>query len=133
MLRPKLVKIISRVSEADYKRLQTLAKDSGIPSVYSLMNYIAYCFLRVADAKNDNATDPIPTEIIKMFDTNYREDINDIQAAIIGIRKARSADGSAKREGTRADRVHEDVRNIFDEAETMGCEFVDNIRKRQER
>jgi hypothetical protein len=78
MLRPKLVKIISRVSEADYKRLQTLAKDSGIPSVYSLMNYIAYCFLRVADAKNDNATDPIPTEIIKMFDTNYREDINDI-------------------------------------------------------
>lgn len=61
------VKIFSLISRADYSRLSEIRKKYGFKSNYQIMQYLVYCFLRVADPENDYHTEPIPTEIEDMF------------------------------------------------------------------
>lgn len=63
------IKIFSRVSRADYARLETIRKKYGFKSNYQIMQYILHCFLRVADPENDQQIEPVPAEIEDMFNT----------------------------------------------------------------
>jgi len=122
---------MSRVSEADYERLKTLASGHGIRSVYALLNYTTYCFLRAVDAGKDCISDPLPIEIINMFP--YKEDSEDIYSAVVSIRKKREKRKAALCGSEQKDNIRDDIKDLFDEAQTKGSDFVDDIRKRQER
>lgn len=61
------IKIFSRISRADYSRLSEIRKKYGFKSNYQIMQYLVYCFLRVADPANDCCTEPVPSEIEEMF------------------------------------------------------------------
>ncbi|WP_106831151.1 hypothetical protein [Parabacteroides pacaensis] len=61
------IKIFSRVSHADYTRLENIRKKYGFKSNYQIMQYILHCFLRVADPENDQQIEPVPEEIKEMF------------------------------------------------------------------
>lgn len=63
------VKIFSRISRGDYNRLAEIRKKYGFKSNYQIIQYLVYCFLRVADPEHDEIEEPIPVEIEEMFDT----------------------------------------------------------------
>lgn len=67
MKNKKSVKISARVTLADYKRLQNIRQRYGFKSVYQIINYLAYAFLRVADRDNDPIVESVPEEIEEMF------------------------------------------------------------------
>lgn len=66
--RVEYVKIFSRVSKADYNRLSDIKKKYGFKSNYQILNYLMYCFLRVADPDHDDKIEPVPIEIEEMFE-----------------------------------------------------------------
>lgn len=59
--------IKSRVTYADFDRLNAIKEKYGFKSVYEILNYLVHCFLRVADPDNDPITEPLPAEIEEMF------------------------------------------------------------------
>lgn len=123
-------KIISRVSEIDYTRLERIVKLYGFKSVYALLNYITYCFLRVADRAHDTSDDVLPDEIIKMFP--IEDDVGEIRHAILMSRRRRK-----RREGRppAGKCISKEIDEMFEEEQRRGgsVEFSDNIRKRNER
>ena len=62
------IRLTARVTLADYLRLKDIQKKYKFMSVYQILNYLAYSFLRVADKKNDRVDEPLPDEVEKMFD-----------------------------------------------------------------
>lgn len=66
--RVQTVQIVSRVSLADYMRLKSICEQYGFKSVYQLQNYLCYSFLRAVDKEHDPIDEPVPDEIMKMFD-----------------------------------------------------------------
>lgn len=52
---------------AQYKTLERIRKRGGFKSLYELVGYLVYCFLRVADANEDLVDEPVPTDISEMF------------------------------------------------------------------
>lgn len=63
----EFIKIFSRVSKKDYQRLSEIRKKYGFKSNYQIIQYLVYCFLRVADPDNDTCLEPVPPEIEEMF------------------------------------------------------------------
>ena len=125
-------KIISRVSEIDYTRLERIVKLYGFKSVYALLNYITYCFLRVADRAHDTSDDVLPDEIIKMFP--IEDDVREIRHAILMSRRRKRH----TREGRPSKKncgISKEIDDLFEEQQQRGRgeEFADNIRKRNER
>ena len=53
---------------ADYMRLKDIQKRYNFKSVYQIMNYLPYSFLRVADSEHDPVVEPMPKEIEDMFE-----------------------------------------------------------------
>jgi hypothetical protein len=138
--RQKKCKIISRVSETDYRRLERITHIYGFRSVYALLNYIALCFLRAVDRAHDPSTDILPEEIIRMFP--IKEDAKEVYQALRIIRaKHNRQTAKARMEKERDmfespdDAISEEVQDMFDEAQDIGrgSEFADNLRKRSER
>lgn len=62
------VQIVARVTLADYKRLKDICEKYGFKSVYQLQNYLCYSFLRAVDKEHDPIDEPVPDEIVQMFD-----------------------------------------------------------------
>nr|DAM03160.1 MAG TPA: hypothetical protein [Caudoviricetes sp.] len=63
-------KIDTYVSIQDITRLKSICGEYGFKSIYQLLQYLVYCFLRVADPDNDITTEPLPIEIEEMFTNN---------------------------------------------------------------
>lgn len=66
--RSEWVRLTARVTMADYMRLKDIQKKYKFKSIYQIMNYLTYSFLRVADSEHDPITEPMPKEIEEMFD-----------------------------------------------------------------
>jgi hypothetical protein len=130
--REKKHKIIARVSERDYKRLERIVKIYGFRSVYALQNYLTYCFLRVVDREHDTSTADLPEEIIRLFPV--REDAEAVYAAARKVRKRKSI-GIHEPDMFATDADGKTIEGMFDDAMDSGRsrEFEDNIRKRNER
>ena len=62
------VQIVARVTLADYKRLKDICEKYGFKSIYQLQNYLCYSFLRAVDKEHDPIDEPVPDEIVQMFD-----------------------------------------------------------------
>ena len=60
-------KIFARLWREDYNRLEKIRKQCGFKSNYQIIQYLVYCFLRVADKENDHVDEPLPEEIEDMF------------------------------------------------------------------
>lgn len=63
-------RVYTYLSTYDIKRLENIAKAYGFNSIYKVLQYLSYCFLRVADPANDVVDEPIPQEISDMFELN---------------------------------------------------------------
>jgi hypothetical protein len=133
MKHPKRIKVGTRITEADNKRLETLCLLGGFKSTYALIKYLIFCFLRAAD-KNDPVDTPLPVEIIELFplpcDSN---DAKEIQAAInnIRLRKKWAADKRRQR-SPKVDVIHDEIRDMFENEMEDGYlkDFGPNIKKR---
>lgn len=62
------IRLTARVTLADYVRLRNIQRRYGFKSVYQILNYLTYSFLRVADKDNDPVDEPMPKEVEEMFD-----------------------------------------------------------------
>ena len=60
----KYVRLSARVTLADYKRLEEIRRKYGFKSIYQILNYLTYSFLRVADREHDAIAEPVPEERI---------------------------------------------------------------------
>ncbi len=128
-------KIISRVSEEDYHRLERITKAYGFKSVYGLQIYITQCFLKVVDRPNDKSDDVLPEELVRMFP--IKRDVEEICRAVKMLkRRHRCADHSVPGLfDERKDSIRDEISAMFSETEDCGrsMEFPDNLRKRNER
>ena len=134
-MKQKRHKIISRVSEEDYQRLERITKAYGFKSVYGLQIYITQCFLKVVDRPNDKSDDVLPDELVRMFP--IKRDAEEVCHAVKMLkRRQRSADHSVPGLfDERKDSIRDEISAMFSEAEDRGrsMEFPDNLRKRSER
>ena len=135
-MKQKRHKIISRVSEEDYQRLERITKMYGFKSVYGLQIYITHCFLKVTDPSHNRSNDVIPEELIKMFPIKH--DAEDVYRAIKRIRRHHRYCKVPKSPGLfdkTKDTIHDEIAEMFNDAEDSGgaIEFSDNLRKRSER
>ena len=128
-------KIISRVSEEDYRRLEKITKAYGFKSVYGLQIYITQCFLKVVDRPNDKSDDVLPEELVRMFP--IKRDAEEVCRAVKLLKRrlrgtVNSAPGLFDEQ---KDSIRDEISAMFSEAEDCGrsMEFPDNLRKRNER
>ena len=128
-------KIISRVSEDDYRRLERITRAYGFKSVYGLQIYITKCFLKAVDRPNDKSDDVLPEELVRMFP--IKMDAGDVCQAVKTLRRKHRCD-----EGVtpglfdeRQDNIRDEIAEMFSDAMDSGrtMEFPDNLRKRSER
>ena len=128
-------KIISRVSEEDYRRLEKITKAYGFKSVYGLQIYITQCFLKVVDRPHDKSDDVLPEELVRMFPIKH--DAEEVCRAVRMLRhRHRCANKSVPGLfDERQDSIRDEISEMFGEAEDRGrsIEFPDNLRKRSER
>lgn len=127
-------KIISRVTEDDYTKLEHLSKLYGLKSVYSLLSYITYIFLRSADQQNGVLDSELPENVIRLFDVG--KEASEIYMTLKRKRKKRRKNISAKQlDLFAAEDIQEEIEDMFREAQDEGRdkEFNDNYRKRSER
>ena len=128
-------KIISRVSEEDYRRLEKITKAYGFKSVYGLQIYITKCFLKAVDRPNDKSDDVLPEELVRMFPIKH--DVEEVCQAVKALRR-RHRQSKGFTPGLfdeRQDSIRDEIAEMFGEAEDSGrsMEFPDNLRKRSER
>ena len=134
-MKQKRHKIISRVSEEDYQRLERITKAYGFKSVYGLQIYITQCFLKVVDRPNDKSDDVLPEELVRMFP--IKRDAEEICRAVRMLK--RRLRGTVNSEpglfDERKDIIRDEIDEMFSDAEDSGrtMEFPDNLRKRSER
>ena len=134
-MKMKRHKIISRVSEEDYRRLERITKAYGFKSVYGLQIYITQCFLKVVDRPNDKSDDVLPEELVRMFP--IKRDADEICRAVRMLK--RRLRGTVNSEpglfDERKDSIRDEIDEMFSDAEDSGrtMEFPDNLRKRNER
>ena len=127
-------KIISRVTEDDYTKLEHLSKLYGLKSVYSLLSYITYIFLRSADQRNGVLDSELPENVIRLFDVG--KEASEIYMTLKRKRKKRRKNIPAKQLDLFASEdIQEEIEDMFREAQDEGRdkEFNDNYRKRSER
>ncbi len=62
-------KVYSRVTPETYRRLDEIKNKYGFGSIYEIIQSLIHCFLRVADPKKDQQTEPVPYDIEQMFTT----------------------------------------------------------------
>lgn len=60
-------KIDTYVTASEITRLRAICVKYGFRSIYQLLQYLVYCFLRVADPEADPIDEPVPQEIENMF------------------------------------------------------------------
>jgi hypothetical protein len=135
MKRPKTVKIGTRITEEENRRIEYLAIVGGFRSTYSLLKYLIFCFLRASNRGDDGISREVPPEIIKLFIGNYEEDARMISRAIKNLHmreywkvKKREERGKQRIEDT----ISEDIRDLFDECEQEGerLQWKPDINKR---
>lgn len=127
-------KIISRVTEDDYTKLEHLSKLYGLKSVYSLLSYITYIFLRSADQRNGVLDSELPENVIRLFDVG--KEASEIYMTLKRKRKKRRKNIPAKQLDLFASEdIQDEIEGMFRDAQDEGRdrEFNDNYRKRTER
>ena len=65
--RHKKQKVATFIPVPDIDRLKTICDKYGYKSIYKLLQYLVYCFLRVADPGNDPILETVPDDIREMF------------------------------------------------------------------
>ena len=132
-MKEKRHKIITRVSERDYARLERIVKAYGFRSVYALFSYLSYCFLRVVDKEHDDSDAVLPEEIVRMFPIS--EDAGDVYRAVRMIRRHKRQGRCREPDLFEHGEVEKTVSGMFGDAQDAGRkkEFADNLRKRSER
>ena len=128
-------KIISRVSEEDYRRLEKITKAYGFKSVYGLQRYITQCFLKVVDRPHDKSDDVLPEELVRMFPIKH--DAEEV-CRVVKMLKSRHRHANKSVPGLfdeRPDSIRDEIAEMFGEAEDSGrsMEFPNNLRTRNER
>ncbi|MDR1340689.1 MAG: hypothetical protein LBK58_11655 [Prevotellaceae bacterium] len=66
----KKQKIDTYVSIEDIARLRLICEEHNFKSIYSILQYLVRCFLRVADPVNNTIDKPVSIEIEEMFTDN---------------------------------------------------------------
>lgn|SRR5574344_1086030 len=69
-------KIISRVSESEYERLESIASKMNMKSVYQVINFANDCFLKAMNYYDDVSEEPVDDRILRMFPIDYLKKIN---------------------------------------------------------
>lgn len=87
-----------RVSPFDAERLARVAKDYGFRSPYGLFRWVVFTFLRAADPENDPVCDPLPLDIIELFD--IKEDAELVHKCVLRVRR-NTRDRAAYKKKTR--------------------------------
>lgn len=64
-MRKKIIN--TRIRIEDFNRLEAMRVKYGFTYTNQIIEYLVYCFLRVADPQNDPITSPVPKEIKEMF------------------------------------------------------------------
>ena len=77
MKKLETVRLVGRISKADFYRLEQIKKKFGFRSSSQIVSYLTECFLRVADPNNDKEIEPVSKEIEEMFsDLSDKEAMN---------------------------------------------------------
>lgn len=129
-----------RVNAYDAERLARIAKDYGFRSPYGLFRWVVFTFLRAADPDNDPMCDPLPLDIIELFDIS--EDAQLVHESILRVRrqnymrkymKERRKNGEDKPRAKAGDEISDEVAEMFAgyEAEGAQKEWKPNIQQRK--
>ena len=132
----------ARITERDYNKLKEIAEQYNFKSLYSLLYYLVYAFLRAYDAERGCIMEEMPPEILNLF--RLKED------SMAALRKLASL--RLKKYGWRGrfvderDAVTGEELDLFeltrvlgyhcveeDEMITKGEQFAHDIRTRNER
>lgn len=119
------VKIGTRITLEENRRLEQLAIIGGFKSTYSLLRYLVFCFLRASNhTDNDNTSDEIPPEIVSLFAGSYGKDSKLISRAIRNIlkRKDWKQQKRCQRHPKKSD-IRQEVADLFDDCEEKGSEL----------
>lgn len=57
----------ARITERDYNKLKEIAEQYHFKSLYSLLYYLVYAFLRAYDAERGCIAEEMPVEIVNLF------------------------------------------------------------------
>jgi len=72
-INPITVKIGTRISQEENRRLEDLAIMAGFKSTYALLHYLIFVFLR-ATSGDDCVDRALPVEVVKLFLNSYNGD-----------------------------------------------------------
>jgi hypothetical protein len=119
------VKIGTRITLEENRRLEQLAIIGGFKSTYSLLRYLVFCFLRASNhTDNDNTSDEIPPEIVSLFAGSYGKDSKLISRAIRNILKRKDWKQQKRRQRhPKKSDIRQEVADLFDDCEEKGSEL----------
>ena len=121
-MKKSTVKIGTRITLEENRRLEQLAIIGGFKSTYSLLHYLIFCFLRVSN-HTDGTPDDIPPEIVSLFAGSYGKDTKLISSAIHNILKRKDWKKQKHQQRHPEMDIHSEVSDLFDECEQSGSEL----------
>ena len=134
-INPITIKVGTRVSAEENKRLEDIAVKSGFKTTYSLLRYLVFVFLRAASG-DDCVDRALPTDIVKLFLNSYEGDKNWMLKQIEKVKqqerwKLRQQKHRAHKEEPH-DTIHDEIQDLFAECEEEGLErsWSSDINKR---
>lgn len=65
---PTYKKVVCRINATSYSQLNAICRQYGFRSMYELCQFLAACFLHVADPEIEERPEPLPDEVGTMFD-----------------------------------------------------------------
>lgn len=124
-INPITIKVGTRVSAEENKRLEDIAVKSGFKTTYSLIRYLIFVFLRAASG-DDCVDRALPTDIVKLFLNSYEGDKDWMLRQIEKVKQQeqwRSRQQKHRAHKEQRDIIHEEIQDLFNECEESGMEM----------
>lgn len=124
-----------RVSPSDVDRLTSIAHNYGFRSVYGLLRWVVFTFLRAADPSNDPVLDPLPLDIIEVF--NIKEDAQLVHESCMRVRRQNRMRNYMRerraREKEKGDPITAEIDEMFQDCMAAGAtlDYQPNIVQRK--
>lgn len=125
-INPVTIKVGTRVSAEENRRLEEIAIKSGFKTTYSLLRYLVFVFLRAASG-DDCVDRTLPIDIVKLFLNSYEGDKEWMLRHIEKVKqqeqwRSRQQKHRAHKEEQR-DIIHDEIQDLFSECEETGMEM----------
>ena len=124
-INPITIKVGTRVSAEENKRLEDIAVKSGFKTTYSLIRYLIFVFLRAASG-DDCVDRALPTDIVKLFLNSYEGDKDWMLKQIEKVKQQeqwRHRQQKHRAHKEQRDIIHEEIQDLFNECEENGMEL----------